>query len=290
MKKLYFYLLSVFCICTVTVLPSQAQFLKQTGKVVVEGTTKTAVSKGVSQIPSATVTAAKAAKQASAALSSNVAASTKPYNNWVTNRKQTLYKLQRAVGISPLQAGRNLRKMGAAPTVKQPLPKPQGDSFLAQDLSSLIPQGKIVDYPKIPVLSHQRLIFRGMALKESAIKNVLENGMLVKDVSTESRALSLSYAPTNPRAMSYLSTHPVNNLTDSPDAAANWASKRWQEGSTLVVVSVKSEASGDIIVVENDILPDQFHDVMALLQLNGNPTWCKVELADNGYKITPYLK
>ena len=37
----------------------------------------------------------------------------------------------------------------------------------------------------------------------------------------------------------------------------------------------------DFIVETEDILPDKFYDVLAVLQINDNPTWCKVEVRYN---------
>ena len=292
MRKLYHSFLFIFCLLLLAVSSIDAQSIIKGGKQVLSTFSKS--SSKVTNIASKVKPNIVTGRAKVASSSVNIPTSNpRPYNSFVTKNKTTLFSLQRAIGISPIQAGRNLQKWGAAPSVRPPLPKPQGDPFFVEDLSSLIPPTQS-DKGPIPVENNPQLIFRGMALDAPAIKNILEKGMLLKDVSDESTTLRLAYASKTMHVptLHNITTTPLNNLTESPKAAAAWASKRLPSvtNATVVVVSVKSYERGSIIVIPTDILPDRFYDVLAVLQVNGKPTWCKIELAENGYKVTPYKK
>jgi len=282
-----FYFFSVLFFFSGALLPVQAQNLTKVGKGVI-----TAVEKGVPAsgakiavppptLPKGTVPPA--------GINTPALAPTPNYNNWVTSHKKMLFSIQRAVGISAMKAGRNLQKWGAAPNIRPPLPTPLGEPFFAEEISTLIPESQI-GRGEMPVTENPELIARGLALDAAALHTVLEHCMLLKDVSNESTTLMLFYASTtmHPTAVDKAVSTPINNFTKSPISAANWASKRLEKNKTVVLVSIKSYEKGAIIIKPRDILPEEFYDVLAVLEVNGNPTWCKVELAENGYKITPY--
>lgn len=281
------YFFSVLFFFSGALLPVQAQNLTKVGKGVI-----TAVEKGVPAsgakiavppptLPKVTVPPAGVNMPALTPMPK--------YNNWVTSHKKMLFSIQRAVGISAMKAGRNLQKWGAAPSIRPPLPTPLGEPFFAKEISTLIPESQI-GRGEMPVTENPQLIYRGMALDAAALHNVLEHGMLLKDVSHESTTLRLAYASKtmHPATMDKVASTPVNNFTKYPISAANWASQRLGENETVVLVSIKSYEKGAVIIETRDILPEEFYDVLAVLEVNGNPTWCKVELAENGYKITPY--
>ena len=278
------------------ILPSiQAQPLTSVGKGAVTAASKTAgtVSKNIVTPPLTTpqLPPIQTEVLANPAIAENISVSTPQYNTWVTSNKKLLFKIQRALGLSAMKAGRNLQKWGASPTVRPPLPTPLGEPFLIDDLSSLIPESQI-GRGNMPVEENPQLIYRGMALDAEALKNILKNGMLLKDVTPASATQYLPYSFTTtetPNIPKEGFVH-INNFTKSPALAANWASMKLSKKSTVVLVSVKSYKKGTFIVETEDILPDKFYDVLAVLQINDNPTWCKVELLDEGYKITPYLK
>ena len=55
-----------------------------------------------------------------------------------------------------------------------------------------------------------------------------------------------------------------------------------------MVVVVNSSARGEIIQFSWDIPAEEINSVIALLNVNGQKTWCKVEVAGEGFKITPF--
>ncbi len=285
MRISYIYFLAVLFFFSGAFSPLQAQNLVKVGKGVV-----TAAEKGV---PAATAKVAVppvvSPKGIPLPTGANAPLPAPQYNAWVTSNKKILFSLQRKLGISAMKAGRNLQKWGAAPSIRPPLPTPLGEPFFAEEISALIPESQI-GRGEMPVTENPQLIYRGMALDAAALHNVLEHGMLLKDVSHESTTLRLAYASKtmHPATMDKVASTPVNNFTKYPISAANWASQRLGKNETVVLVSIKSYEKGAVIIETRDILPEEFYDVLAVLEVNGNPTWCKVELAENGYKITPY--
>lgn len=287
MRICYIYFLSLLFFFSGTFFPAQAQNIVKVGKGVVTTVTEKGLTSASAKVAVPSVVAPKGVTLPPVA---NTAPIPK-YNAWVTSNKKILFSLQRKLGISAMKAGHNLQNWGSAPTVKPHLPIPMGEPFLIDDLSSLIPESQI-GRGNMPVEENPQLIYRGMALDAEALKSILKNGMLLKDVTPASATQYLPYSFTTtetPNIPKEGFVH-INNFTKSPALAANWASMKLSKKSTVVLVSVKSYKKGTFIVEMEDILPDKFYDVLAVLQINDNPTWCKVELLDEGYKITPYLK
>lgn len=209
---------------------------------------------------------------------------------FVDENQLTLIKMQKLVGFSTRKALENVRGWGAEYHPKNPRPTLREDAaFTAPDLTEFIvsPEG-VQTAPVFPFQNQRALIYRGLALKTdgAAIRNILENGLLLKDVGTESNTLILAMA--GPQARSAAVRAPVTNLTDTSSEAAVWASKRMGKRDVSVIVVVKSNAKGSYITINQDISPDDIYAVTALLSVNGQPTWCKLETQGDNFRITPY--
>lgn len=209
---------------------------------------------------------------------------------WVDNHQLKLIKVQKMVGISTRQAVENVRSWGAEYHPKNPRPTLREDAaFTAPDLTGFaVSPADVQAAPGFPFQNQRALIYRGLALKTdgAAIRNILENGLLLKDVGAESNTLILAMA--GPQARSASVRAPVTNLTDTSSEAAVWASKRMGKRDVSVIVVVKSNAKGSYITINQDIAPEDIYAVTALLNVDGRPTWCKLETQGNNFRITPY--
>lgn len=216
--------------------------------------------------------------------------STGPTQQWITNNQRLLINLQRLWGTSTIQAIRNVRKWGAQYPRKNPRPVLQTDqSFRRANLAGLsVPESQIKDMPPHPFQNQRLLIYRGLALDVDgrAVRNILENGLLLKDVGPY--ANTLLYSLSGPYSRSRSVQNPVINLTDNSDSAANWAKTRKSPNQICVVTVVQSNQTGRTIMHNHDIPSDAIYAVTALLMVNGTPAWCKVEWDNGEFLITPY--
>ena len=129
----------------------------------------------------------------------------------------------------------------------------------------------------------------GLAADGASLRNILENGLLIKDVGRNSNDRRLAYASAGGMAaLKAVARERVTNLTDSPDSALHYAWRHAGNGLVVMVSVKESVERGAIVTVAHDIPAEQIHEVIALLEVNGKPAWCKIEPAEDGFKITPY--
>lgn len=212
----------------------------------------------------------------------------------IDTHKRPLFKLQRMLGVSPHKAAANLHQWGAQPTrYVRPVLSPEL-TFTVQDFSEVIPPvTSTQDLPPLPFIKKPAYIFRGMGLgvDGDAIRNILTNGLRTANVSTENATLLLSTSGgQNYYAAAHAVQHPRINLTNNPSAAVYYAHRYAKLGLATVVV-VKSSAvteTGEIIATEQDIPAEDIVSFVALLSVDGEATWCQIELAENGFKVTPF--
>ena len=125
----------------------------------------------------------------------------------------------------------------------------------------------------------------------SALRNILENGLLLKDVGVHASDRNLAMTAGHGGLGSVVvMSKPVINLTDTPQDALKWANIRAGKAPEVfrVIISVRSENIGRVINVQRDIPTDELSEVIILANLNGEKTWCKVELEGEDFLITPY--
>lgn len=199
---------------------------------------------------------------------------------------------QQALGIPKITAIRNTLNAGYQISQTAPRPRLQETySFPAADFTRLIP-AKLESGEEpvlIPFQNQRGLIYRGLALNAdgAAVRNILKNGLRVQDVGKESNTLIASMA--GPMSRSAAVRAPITNLTDAASSAVMWAEKRLGDGQIPVITVVKSTQKGDIITTDRDIPAEDIYAVVALLNINGKRTWCKVELDGDDFRITPYV-
>lgn len=223
-----------------------------------------------------------------------VVPTTTRFRSLIDKNKHRLFKLQRRLGVSPHKAAANLHQWGAQPTrYVRPVLSPEL-TFTVQDFSEVIPPvTSTKDLPPLPFIKKPAYIFRGMGLgvDGDAIRNILTNGLRTANVSTENATLLLSTSGgQNYYAAAHAVQHPRINLTNNPSAAVYYAHRYAKLGLATVVV-VKSSAvteTGEIIATEQDIPAEDIVSFVALLSVDGEATWCQIELAENGFKVTPF--
>lgn len=179
-------------------------------------------------------------------------------------------------------------------------------------LPALVPErqftvGTLADYtptlqsleniPLVPFIEEPKVIaYRGLALPADgeAIRNILINGMRTQDVSTHSGTFLRALSAGNRETLRQLSTHPIINVTSKPSKASFWGKLRSVDGKCpiLAIVKMKGNFQGKSVeFVTQDIPASQIEEMVVLLNIDNNLTWCKVHLnTDNTLMITPYNK
>ena len=78
------------------------------------------------------------------------------------------------------------------------------------------------------------------------------------------------------------------NLTDSPATALHYGWRNSHKGMVAVVVVKEPRERGEVVAFSTDIPAEKIYGVIALLSLDGVPTWCRIETATNGFRIIPF--
>lgn len=218
---------------------------------------------------------------------------TQPTNRlgqFVTEYRRPLIGIQKFFGLTTRKSWENLQKLGAVHIPPTPRPRLTEDAaFTTQNLTELsVPRTEREAAALHPFQNQRGLIYRGLALNsDEAFRNILENGLLIKDAGSESNTLMLAISGGMGRP-STAACKKITNLTDKSTDAVMWAGKRMGRNDINAVVVVKSQEKGDVIITTEDIPAEDIYAVTALLRVNGKPTWCKVELEGDGFRITPY--
>ena len=173
------------------------------------------------------------------------------------------------------------------------LPKLQPErAFRAADLKDYLitnlPAGSV---PQLPLIEHPDYVYRGLGLNSNRdIYNILTNGLLLKDVGNFSNGLLLTLAA-SPFDAAAISTTKYTNLTRTPSIALHYALRNSQgfEDRVAVIVSIRGEERrGPIIQVQHDIPATRISMLIVLLNVEGVPTWCRIQLQEGEFVITPY--
>ncbi len=219
-----------------------------------------------------------------------------PHNrSWITQQKRNIkaYQIKKDRRQQEMLHKQALEKFERA---KQELPPLlTEESFSAPDLSAFIPQHNQQPKPTVPFVSQPgEVAYRGLALSADgdSIRNIMTNGLRLQDAGEENSTLRLAYASHGGYyAMRHVLEHPVTNITYGPNSAASWGAKRL--GSSLPIltlIKIKGSFIGDSMeTVTEDIPATQIEEVAVRLNLDGNLTWCKVQLnPDNSFTLIPY--
>ena len=173
------------------------------------------------------------------------------------------------------------------------LPQLQGKrTFQVADLRDF----SITDSPKnsipaLPVMEYPNYLYRVLGLNSNEdIRNILINGLRLQDVGSDSNVLLMMLA-SSPQKAATLSSSKYTNLTKSPETALHYALRNSNGASNrmaVIVIVNGEEQYGPIVQVQHDIPATQISAVIALLNIDGVPTWCRVQLREGEFVITPY--
>ena len=278
MNKNLFHLFFICLMIAFAAEPANAQkWLKNAGK-------------GLKGLSSSATKATTAALSRCAALERQVAGAVARSYPGIYVQAHTL------TGTPKITALRYTLEAGYEPHRYNPRPALQADKALAvRDFSAVMPAGKEAETPVIPFQNQRGLIYRGLALNADgqAIRNILENGLLIKDLGQYASDFITSMGAEASRGRCH--SIKVTNLTAESSEAVKWAQLRSKEEAIPVVMVVKYSSNKDLfsqdihaINTAADIPPEDIYAMAALLNINGVPTWCKVELEGEGFRITPY--
>ena len=165
-------------------------------------------------------------------------------------------------------------------------------TFRVADLKNLLVTDVAVnDIPSLPIMEHPEYLYRGLGLNSSRdIPNILTNGLRLQDVGSYSNGLLLTLAA-SPHDAVAISSSRYTNLTRSPEIALHYAlrNSRGTENRVAVIVAVTGEERhGPIVQVQHDIPATRVSTLIALLNVDGIPTWCRIQLQEGEFVVTPY--
>ena len=169
-------------------------------------------------------------------------------------------------------------------------------SFTVSTLEDYVPAPEsLKEIPSVPFVEEPKTIaYRGLALTNDgeAIRNILINGMRTQDVGNHSSTYLSALSAGSRGALRQLSSRPLISVTGKPGEAAFWGKLRSLEGNSPLVTVVKMNGNfqgKNVEFIAQDIPASQIEDVIVLLNINNNLTWCKVQLnPDNTLLVTPY--
>ncbi len=169
-------------------------------------------------------------------------------------------------------------------------------AFIVTTLADYTPLiQSLEEIPTLPFIEeNNQVAYRGLALPNNAkaIRNILTNGMRTRDVSHNSNTYLRALSAGNQGTLKVLSTFPSISITKNPTEAVSWGKLRMKDKEVPILTVVKMQGnfrgkSREFIM--DDIAADQIEEVITLLDINGNLTWCKVQLnRDNTLTLTPY--
>ena len=210
-----------------------------------------------------------------------------------------LVRRQEKQGVPRFTALRRaVEELGTQPS--SPWPKTVEGELTVPNLEGLTLDGYQETLPFLPIPTNKIYLYRGMGLDEPALRNVLQQGLRVQDVTNEANALELQTrllsAGTMPLTRKLLEPHNRKQiyLAVNAEYVLHFAYiHSFKEGKIPVVVVVKSSwRNGDHDhVITQDIPAEDFVEVAALIQGPYNePIWCKVSLAPDGtsFIFAPY--
>lgn len=203
------------------------------------------------------------------------------YKAWQLKRQRRLRDTQ------ALKLAQQAQELQAKRAALPPLRPEQ--AFETDDFTPFVTQ-ELPGGP-LPLLEEPGKLYRGLALPADgeSIKNILTNGVLLKDLGSHATTKLLAVSGGTRGAVS--AVRPVTNLTSLPQDAVYWATQHKTQGQDLwAVVSVEGiSQSGKIVIYSDDIPADQVTQVLIPLQLNEGPTWCEISLTQEGhFLVIPY--
>ena len=213
-----------------------------------------------------------------------------------TKRDFQAFKLHQERQVRDFRALQKAEAQYELERQKAALPQLQPElSFEVENFADYLPLKRQLPRPDLPFIAEPgTLAYRGLALAADGadFRNILTNGLRIQDSGEESNTLRMAFASHGGyHAMKFLIDNPVINITFSPRSAVYWGAKRLGESKpVLALIKIRGKWDGDgLEVVTHDIPADQIEELAVRLNIDGNLTWCKVTLNENGtFTLTPY--
>ncbi|WP_432634127.1 hypothetical protein [Candidatus Avelusimicrobium sp.] len=286
MKKLTTLFIFVFAVCTASPAFAQSDLIKKAAK---------------ANVKAGEIAASSSAKAGEAAVRGAASATSK-----VLSQQAKLAQITEQIKISvptpkppvPAKTSRiasvksalNLL-FGRAPTVQLPPQVLREDLRLpVQDFSAF--KTDIATMPaETPWKATPQDMYRALSLPAdgAALRNIMENGLLLKDVGKFSNNRTMAYVSGDPRMVRTVSSMRFNSLASDPNNAVHYA-KMHHSKDIIVVVRVQGLPEHEKVAhVGRDIPAENIKEVIAALNIGGNTVWCRVEATPNGFTFTPYL-
>lgn len=216
--------------------------------------------------------------------------------------KAVVWYEQRVNGKSVQQALRRAVELrGPRPATPWPKTQPQA-SITVSTMKGLTLDGYTGSVGRAPVPKNNIYFYRGMGLDENALRNVLKNGLRVRDTGSEANAVEfqtrLVQGGTMPLTSDLLKDmrRQQTNLTTDPQGTLHYVYLHsFTEGKVPVIVTVRNwrpKGFKGYFVTGEDIPVSDFVEVSAFVQgPNNTPLWCRVSLAEDGHSLVfaPYM-
>ena len=218
------------------------------------------------------------------------------WERWSRNVKASKLKKQHAEAVRRAQLEANLPRLEPGETFSF---NDELDflAVLVPSFENFSPDSKFLilsDLPALPFLEEENVVYRGMALSPAQLKNIAENGILLKDVSSSSNRHNLAVVGGDRGLVTHFATHPTINTTANPEKAIYWGaknvtSKRW----ILTVAKIKDVPQrGDIVNLAQDIPVEQIEELVVLLRdPNRHPNqnaWYRLKKETEEYEKFPF--
>ena len=209
----------------------------------------------------------------------------------VNNRKDRPFLQQLTRDVKAARLKRQHAKTVEFKHAKDRLPKLKPDeSKVFFSLEALEVRSEVA--PALPWMKEPGVLYRGMSLSTDgiAIRKILEHGLLIEDVGPDNNHLFVTYSGAG--APGSVATSPslrFTNLSNAPATACHYATINNTKGSLSVLVRVTGlKQDKDVVRVKEDISPDHIEEMIAFVNFNGVPSWCRVELQNGLFLLTPY--
>lgn len=134
-------------------------------------------------------------------------------------------------------------------------------------------------------------MYRALSLPAdgAALRNIMENGLLLKDVGQFSNNRTMAYASGDPRMVRTVSSMKFNSLASNPNTAVYYA-KQHHSKDIIVVLRVQGlPEHGNVIHVGRDIPAENIKEVIAALKIGVRTVWCRIKAEEDGFTLNPYL-
>ena len=209
-----------------------------------------------------------------------------PTRSWLT-------QLQRDIKAAQLKEEHSRQVRNA----KRTFPKLTSAQIIVDDFETLfVTNEQFKQVPQLPWKEEPGILYRGMGLDTDgkSIRNILENGLLLKDVGPKNDAfLECTDGTTNGFIARYTSRMlgiRYTNLTLNPHFASCHAYDNIEKNRIGILVRVSGQREyATVVRAMEDIGPNYIEEMIALVTLNDRPTWCRVELTKDGrFRLTPY--